>query len=180
MLHWDAACIHFCSGKAVSVTYSECVFVALVIRHAMRMRHVSCQAVQYFSTLFHNQHNFFKKKKVIEHKMCVLISFTNFIWNIYHSKKNWARYDHKCTFVFMYSSHYSCQILALILLTWRIRWAPNNASRLQMGFNLPFKGLTNLEFSRHIFEKYWNIKFLKKVQWDQSPSTRTNGRTWRG
>jgi len=26
----------YCSGKAVSVTYSGCVFVALVIQHAMR------------------------------------------------------------------------------------------------------------------------------------------------
>ena len=31
--------------------------------------------------------------------------------------------------------------LTLILLTWRIWWAPNNASRLQMGFNLAFKRL---------------------------------------
>jgi len=27
------------------------------------------------------------------------------------------------------------------LLTWKIRWAPNNASRWQMGFNSAFKGL---------------------------------------
>jgi len=32
--------------------------------------------------------------------------------------------------------------LTLILLTWRIWWAPNNASRWQMGFNSAFKGLT--------------------------------------
>jgi hypothetical protein len=31
--------------------------------------------------------------------------------------------------------------LTLILLTWRIGRAPNNASRWQMGFNLAFKGL---------------------------------------
>jgi hypothetical protein len=31
--------------------------------------------------------------------------------------------------------------LALILLTWRIWWAPNNANRWQMGFNSAFKGL---------------------------------------
>ena len=33
-------CNHCCSGKAVSITYSECVFVALVIQHAMRTRHI--------------------------------------------------------------------------------------------------------------------------------------------
>jgi len=31
--------------------------------------------------------------------------------------------------------------LTLILLTWRIWWAPNNASKWQMGFNWVFKGL---------------------------------------
>ena len=33
--------------------------------------------------------------------------------------------------------------LTLILLTWRIGWAPNIASRWQNGFNLAFKGLNN-------------------------------------
>jgi hypothetical protein len=32
-------------------------------------------------------------------------------------------------------------VLTLILLTWRIVWAPNNASRWKMGFNSAFKGL---------------------------------------
>ena len=32
-------------------------------------------------------------------------------------------------------------LLTLILLTWRIGWVPNNASKWQMGFNLAFKGL---------------------------------------
>jgi hypothetical protein len=34
--------------------------------------------------------------------------------------------------------------LTLILLTWRIWRAPNNASRWQMGLNLAFKGLNVL------------------------------------
>ena len=36
-------------------------------------------------------------------------------------------------------------ILTLILLTWRILRAPNNASKWQMGFNLVFKGLRGLK-----------------------------------
>jgi hypothetical protein len=48
-------CNHWWSGKAISVTYSECVFVALSIQHAMRMRNiilpsVACLALPYFST----------------------------------------------------------------------------------------------------------------------------------
>jgi hypothetical protein len=35
----------------------------------------------------------------------------------------------------------SCNDLTLILLTWRKWWAPNNASKQQMGFNSAFKGL---------------------------------------
>jgi len=34
--------------------------------------------------------------------------------------------------------------LTLTLLMWRIWWAPNNASRWQIGFNLAFKGLKML------------------------------------
>jgi len=32
-------------------------------------------------------------------------------------------------------------IKTLIPLTWKIWWAPNNASKWQMGFNWAFKGL---------------------------------------
>jgi len=40
-----------CSGKTISITYSECVFVALGIQHAMRMhRTVNCGLPR--STLF--------------------------------------------------------------------------------------------------------------------------------
>jgi hypothetical protein len=31
---------HCCSGKAISITYSECVFVALGTQQAMRMRRI--------------------------------------------------------------------------------------------------------------------------------------------
>jgi hypothetical protein len=42
-----------CRGKATSITYSECVFLALVIQYAVRLRRivlssVTYQAVQFF------------------------------------------------------------------------------------------------------------------------------------
>jgi len=55
--------------------------------------------------------------------------------------ENWERYE-ECTAPcarlnrLTYKSY-----LTLILLTWEIGWAPNNAKRWQMGFNLAFKGL---------------------------------------
>jgi len=34
------SCSHCCSGKAILITYFDCVFVALVIQHAKRMRRI--------------------------------------------------------------------------------------------------------------------------------------------
>jgi hypothetical protein len=66
----------------MSIKYSECVSVALIIQYAKRMRHimlssVACPSV-HLSTLCHERHDF-RKKKVIENKMCVLIFSTTFV-----------------------------------------------------------------------------------------------------
>jgi len=64
---------HYCRGKAIRITYSECVSVALGIQHAMHMPHVilpsvACPALQYFSTLFRKRSDF--RKNTIEQKVC--------------------------------------------------------------------------------------------------------------
>ena len=44
----DCSCNHCCSGKAMSITYSECVTVALDIQNAMCMPHiVTCDLAHY-------------------------------------------------------------------------------------------------------------------------------------
>jgi len=76
--------------------FRECAFVAIVIRHAMRcpiLSSVTCLSRTYISTLSHSRYDF--REKVTERKMFVLIFSTGFVWNISHSKKNWARYDKK-------------------------------------------------------------------------------------
>jgi len=62
------------------------MFVARMQCACAILSSVACSALQYFSTLSHKRHDFVKKKKVTEHKMCVLISSTKFAGNISHSK----------------------------------------------------------------------------------------------
>jgi len=86
---------HCCRGKAISITYSKCVFEAFVIQDAMRMRRiifssVPCPFPLYFSTLFHKRHDF--RKKFFNMKYAFWFSPTIFVWNISHSKKKWTRY----------------------------------------------------------------------------------------
>jgi len=47
------SCNHCCSGKAISIAYSECLSVALVIQHAMRVRHIVICGLLCSSYFFH-------------------------------------------------------------------------------------------------------------------------------
>ena len=76
---------HCCNGKAKSIIYSECEFVALVIQPAMHMRHIAicvCPAVQKFYTLSHKRHDF-RNKKNIERKMRFFKSSLQFLSKTY-------------------------------------------------------------------------------------------------
>jgi len=80
------------------------MFEALVIKYIKRLRRVILPSVvspvlPYFYTLCHKRNDF--PGKFIEHKMCVLIFSTTFVRAIINSKKNSARYYHKCTYVFV-------------------------------------------------------------------------------
>ena len=69
--------VTFCfSGQTISITYSEYVFVSLVIKHSKSMRcvilpSVASLALPYFSTLSHKKHEFLGEKN-IERNMFVL------------------------------------------------------------------------------------------------------------
>ena len=66
-----------------------------------------------------NGTNFERKKKVTEHKTCILISSTTFLWHVSHSKKKWARCDQKCLMVFMSSTRYYFPILSKLEFSWQ-------------------------------------------------------------
>ena len=79
------------------------------------------------------------------------------------------------------------EFLTLILLAWKIWWAPNNASKWQMGFNSAFKGLTEgkvppIESQTNASRLWWSVcwceysKTLDKVKsavrkWFQKQNT---------
>jgi len=70
---------HYCCAETIGITYSECVFVVLVIKYAVRTRRiilssVVCLGVPYF-LIFHKYHDF-RKKKITGHKICVLLFST--------------------------------------------------------------------------------------------------------
>jgi len=65
--------VHCGSGKAISITCSDCVFVALVFWNAIHMHSIvlspmACVALRHFSTLSHKWRDF--REKVMERKMC--------------------------------------------------------------------------------------------------------------
>jgi len=78
---------HCCRGKAIGNSYSNYMFVALVIQHEGRMRSiilstVAYRALPYFSTLS-NERDYFRGKKVIKYKERVLISSIAFVLKIF-------------------------------------------------------------------------------------------------
>ena len=74
-LQYEArSCYPRCRGKAIVITYSECVSVALGIQHALRMLRtilssVACLVLPYYATLSHKLHDLWEGG-IIEHKMC--------------------------------------------------------------------------------------------------------------
>ena len=144
------SCNYCCSGKPINVTCSECVFVVLLSSMhwaCATLLFVACPTLQHSSTLSHKRIDFLEKK-VIEHKMCVFIFSTTFVWNIYFSRKKWARYNKKYILFFMYSTRYSCPTL------------------MKLEFLDRFSKILKYQIS-------W-----KSVQWEPSCSMRTDGQTW--
>ena len=84
---------------------------------------VVCLAVPYFSTVSYKRHVF---GKVYWTEKRVLIFSTNIVWNISRSKKNSARYYHKCTYVFMWSA------VILVRFEWNLNFLDRFSKNTQI------------------------------------------------
>jgi hypothetical protein len=98
--------------------------------------------------------------------MCDLIFSTIFVWNISHTKKNWARSDKKFISVFMWSTLYYCQILMRLAISRQIfekysNIVYNEKCILVFTWSTLYycQSLVRLAISRQIFEKYSNIVY---------------------
>ena len=76
------SCRHCCGGTAIRITYSECVFVALGIQNAMRVRHIANLWPARLYNIFPHypiKGHDIRGGEVTEYKMCVLIFSTIFV-----------------------------------------------------------------------------------------------------
>jgi hypothetical protein len=81
--------IHCCNWKAIGITYSKCVFVAVGVQCAKWLRRfilspVACPAIPYFSPLSYKRQDF-RKKNSTEYKMCASIFSTTFLFRRHFS-----------------------------------------------------------------------------------------------
>ena len=93
-------CNQWWSGKTKSVPYSECVFVAWSVKHAMR--NIYCHLWPAWHYHIFPCHDF--REKVSEHKMC---TYFDFLKNFH--LKHFSFYEDLS--VPMWSIRHSCQIL---------------------------------------------------------------------
>jgi len=75
--------------------------------HHIILSPVACPALPYFSTLSHTWHNFYKK--ILEHKVCVLIFYTSYAGKISHFKMNSVKY-----YINLYRS--SCKVHVILAI----------------------------------------------------------------
>jgi hypothetical protein len=96
----------------MSITYSECVFAALGIHNAKRMRRiisasVACLSLSYFSTLSHTRQDF-RKTKLIEW-MC-----SDFLYNFFLKHFSFQEDVNYTTITNVHTS--SCKVPVIIVL----------------------------------------------------------------
>jgi hypothetical protein len=104
-------------------SYNNCYSRKAVSICRLILLSVACPAVQYFSKFSHKQHSF--PKIITEHKVCVLIFSTTFVWKTSHCMKKWARYDKKYV-----GLHVKCPLSCSII--WNVIFFDSYSKNLQI------------------------------------------------
>jgi hypothetical protein len=118
------SCNHCFSARAETITYAECVCsltYPACNAHASYCHLWPDRHYKIFFILLHKRQNF-RKKKVIEYKICVPIFSTTCAWNIYNSRMKLTRYDRKYLLALTWSNRYSCQILMKLEFSQQTFW----------------------------------------------------------
>jgi len=153
-----------CSGKAIGITYSEAVFVALVTQHAMHMCHTVICCLLGCTIFSHIDSYTARSSKNCYWTQTVFIicvnkcTYVHLLTQIINNTSAW--YEHKkMKCVFRFCLH----LLSATFLILR-RTARDMTKKCLSVFMYSTRYcrqiLKKLEFSRHFFfEKYSNIKF---------------------
>ena len=145
-----SSCNHCCSGKAVSIAYSGCVFVDLGMQHVMRICHIVICGMPGCTIFFHIilwTALFFKKKKLFNIK-CVFWFPLQLLYEKFLIPRT-GRYDQK--YIGRHVKY------PLLLSDFNETWI----------FSTYFRKILDYQVS-------W-----KPVEWEPNFSTRTDGQTLR-
>jgi len=109
------SCNHYCNGKAIRVTSSENVFVALCVYHAMLMRQLSSVVCPALFNIF--SYTALCRKKLLNIKCVFLLFYLQLVSETFLILRRNERDIMKSILVFMQSNHSSCQILMKLLFS---------------------------------------------------------------
>ena len=146
------SCSHCCCAKAIIISHSQCVSVALDIQHAKHMHCTIICGMRGSTIFFHiiSQMAWFSAIKLLGIK-CVFWFSLHLLPEKLLILQIILRYYHKCTLVFIWSTCYSCQILMKLEFSWQI-----------------FEKYSNIKLGENPSSGSWDVPCRKKKDTDMT------------